>query len=146
MNFGVTLFKDTRPGEHVIAVIRRHWFVLVREMLGLVLLFFIPFVMVPILFGTLTQGGTAEVSGGVVLFFSALWTLIMWNITFMRGTDYYYDVWILTSHRIVDIDQRGLFQRDIATLFDLNHIEDVKTILSGVVGNVLNFGKIQIQT
>ncbi len=146
MNLGETFFKDTRPGEHVVAIIRRHWFILFKDIFGLAVIFLIPFFLVPLVFGTLTQGGAINASGGFVLFFASLWSLIIWNLIFFRWTDYYYDVWILTSDRIIDIDQRGLFHRDVATLFDLNHIEDVKTILSGVIGNIFNFGKIQIQT
>lgn len=146
MNLGTTLFKDTRPGEHVVAVIRRHWFILFRDIAGVIVLFFVPFLMAPILGAMVAQGGAVQAPAGLALFFGSFWTLMMWNILFMRWTDYYYDVWILTSNRIVDIDQRGLFHRDIATLFDLNHIEDVKTIVYGVIGNMLNFGKIQVQT
>jgi hypothetical protein len=146
MSLGQTFFRDTRPGEHVIAIIRRHWFILFRDIVGLVFLFVLPFFVVPLIGAVITQGSAVPVSGGVILFFASLWSLIIWNLLFFRWTDYYYDVWVLTTNRIIDIDQQGLFHRDIATLFDLNHIEDVKTTVYGIIGNLLNFGKIQVQT
>lgn len=139
-------YKNLKPDEVVVLVVRRHWFVLFRETFGLLLLFVIPFFAIPILIGVATQGGNIPVPAGIGLFFAAFWALIIWNIFFLRWTDYYYDMWIITSQRIIDINQMGLFNRDQATLFNLNHIEDVKTVLGGVFGNLLGFGTIQVQT
>ena len=142
--FGIGDFKDK---ERVVAVIRHHWFVFFRDIFGILLLFVAPFFVIPLFwtFAT-TSGGVPAISGGVVLFFGALWTLLMWNLLFVRWTDYYYDIWIITNWRIVDIDQKGLFNRSVATLLTLDHIQDVEAQTSGVIGSVLNFGHVQVQT
>jgi hypothetical protein len=142
----LTGFHDMRPGEQVVAVVRRHWFILFRDIFALGVLFLLPFFVLPLVIGIATSGGALGFSAGVGVFFTSLWALIMWNLLFARWTDYYFDVWILTSQRIIDINQQGLFHRDIATLFDLNHIEDVKTVTYGIIGNLLGFGKLQVQT
>lgn len=139
-------FHDMRPGEQIVAVVRRHWFILFRDIAALVIIFFLPFFVIPLVIGVATAGGAFQVPAGVGLFFTAWWALIVWNLVFARWTDYYFDIWILTSQRLVDINQQGLFHRDIATLFDLNHIEDVKTVTYGIIGNLLGFGQLQIQT
>ncbi|MBX9765390.1 hypothetical protein K2X83_01995 [Patescibacteria group bacterium] len=143
-HYGITDFKSD---ERVIAVIRHHWFVLFRSVFGIALLFVLPFFILPIFWAIAVQGGSAPgIPGGVVLFFSSMWALIMWNFLFSKWTDYYFDIWVITNMRIVDIDQKGLFKRNVATLLNLDHIQDITFELMGVIGNLLTFGNITIQT
>jgi membrane protein YdbS with pleckstrin-like domain len=141
--YGIVDFKEH---ERIVAVVRHHWFVFFRQIFGILILFLIPFFFIPIIWASLAQTGAPGISGGVVLFFGSLWTLILWNFLFARWTDYYYDIWVITNWRIVDIDQRGLFRRNTATLLTLDHIQDVEAQLEGVFANVLNFGHVQVQT
>lgn len=140
-------FNDFKDQERVVAIVRHHWWVLVREAFLLVILFVLPFFLVPLVFFYVSQGGGGpSVSGGAVLFFASAWSLIMWNLLFARWTDYYFDIWIITNWRIIDIDQQGFFKRNTSTLLTLDHIEDIETEIDGVVGNLLNFGHVQVQT
>ncbi len=139
--------KDRRPDEHVVTVVRHHWFVLLRDTIGIFFLFLIPFFVVSFVVGTILAANPSIVlSAGFGLFFSALWALLMWHLLFMRWTDFYFDMWIVTNLRIVDIDQRGLFHRDVTTLLDLDHIQDINTKTVGIIGSVLNFGTLMLQT
>lgn len=140
------LLPDFKHDEQVVAIVRRHWFILFQKIVGVILVYLIPFFIVPLVFANLNQGATVRVPEGLGFLLASTWTLIAWNLIFARWTDYYYDVWIITTSRIIDIDQRGFFHRDVATLFDLGHIQDVKTVLSGIVGNILNYGLVQVQT
>lgn len=140
-------FSDFRDQERVVAVVRHHWWVLFREVFVLCILFILPFFLVPLVYLFASQGGTVTaVPGGAVLFFSAAWTLIMWNLIFARWTDFYFDTWVITNWRIIDIDQQGFFKRNVATLLTLDHIEDIETSTNGIVGSLLNFGHVQVQT
>ena len=139
-------FNDFRDGERVIGVVRHHWWVLFTQIALLAIFFIAPFFLIPIVFLFASQSGVPQISGGVVLFFTSLWTLIIWHLMFARWTDYYYDVWIITNWRIIDIDQQGFFKRNVATLLTLDHIEDIETQSVGVIGNLLNFGHVQVQT
>ncbi len=137
---------DVREGERVVMVIRHHWFVLLRQVFGLAILFILPFILIPFFVTAfLSQSGLA-MPAGVGIFFSGLWSLMMWHILFSRWTDYYFDIWVITNLRIVDIDQQGLFRRDVTTLLDLEHIQDVNTKLNGIIGNILTFGNVELQT
>lgn len=138
-------FNDFRDQERVVAIVRHHWWVLFREVALLVIFFVAPFFIVPIVFASAVQGG-APIPGGAVLFFAAAWTLIIWNLMFARWTDYYYDIWVITNWRIIDIDQQGFFKRNVATLLTLDHIEDIETATNGIIGSLLNFGHVQVQT
>jgi hypothetical protein len=142
--FGIGDFKER---ERVVAVIRHHWFVLFRDVFGIAILFFLPFFIIPIFWAIAVQGGSVPgMSGGVVLFFASMWALLMWNFLFTKWTDYYYDIWVITNWRIVDIDQVGLFKRNVATILTLDHIQDVEAQTSSVMGTFLNFGNVTVQT
>lgn len=139
--------RNMREGEVIVLVVRKHWFVLFRELVVITILFLIPFFFFSFFLGFLAQGGTAPtLPPAIGFFFASFWTLILWNVLFARWTDYYYDVWIVTSQRVIDIEQKGLFNRDVATLFNLNYVQDVTTVLTGFFGNILGFGKLQVQT
>lgn len=139
--------KDFKPDEHVLMVVRHHWFTYFRSVVGLLLLFVVPFFFLPFVSTFVTAGGgPVGIPAGFTLFFGSLWALILWNMFFARWTDLYYDVWIITNWRIIDIDQRGFFYRDTATLLTLEKIEDVTTKVGGVIGTILNYGSVQVQT
>ena len=139
--------KDFKPDEHVLVVARKHWFIFLVQVLGLLVLFFIPFFFIPILSIFVTAGGgPVSVPAGYGLFFVSLWALILWQLLFARWTDYYYDIWIVTNWRIIDIDQKGFYRRNIATLLNLDHIEDITTEEEGFFGSLLNYGSLQVQT
>lgn len=138
--------KDFKPDEHVLVVARKHWFVFLIEMLGLILIFIVPFFFIPIITVFMTAGGGPNIPAAFSLFFSSLWALIVWQLIFERWTDYYYDIWIVTNWRIIDIDQKGFYRRNIATLLNLDHIEDITTEEEGFFGSLLNYGSLQVQT
>lgn len=142
--FGIGDFKEH---ERVVAVIRHHWFVLFRDVFGVAFLFFLPFFVIPLFWSIAVQAGSVpSVPGGVVLFFASMWALLMWNFIFTKWTDFYYDIWVITNWRIVDINQIGMFKRSVATILTLDHIQDVEAQTHSVIGTFLNFGNIQVQT
>jgi hypothetical protein len=68
-------------------------------------------------------------------------------ILFLYNTfiDYYLDVWIVTDQRIINIEQRGMFNREIAE-HDLDKIQDVSGIQKGFFSTVFSFGDVHVQT
>lgn len=52
---------------------------------------------------------------------------------------------ILTSENVVDIDQHGLFHKDISTL-RLSRVQDITVVVKGPIQTMLHYGTITIQT
>lgn len=147
MDISKLRLTDLRKDEKIVVVAWRHWFVLLREVVGLAILFILPFIFVPFVLSLLaSQGVDAGASSGSVLFFGAFWALTIWNVLFTRWTDYYYDIWIVTNWRIIDVDQKGLFKRNISSILDLDHIQDIDTDIEGIIKTILDFGDIEVQT
>ena len=79
------------------------------------------------------------------MFLENSFALITWITFFLIWIDYYFDVWIITTKRIVNINQQGLFTRTVSEL-ELDKIQDITTDVRGVIPTFLNFGDLQIQT
>src|SRR3989344_2238624 len=137
------------PDEQTILIVRKHWFILLRSTLGLLVLFLFPFVLLKILPAIALFGGTAlppiPLPEGVVSFLTVLWALVMWIKLFGIWTNYYLDTWIITDKRVVAIDQIRFFNRQMS-IFRLERIQDIIVNVNGFLPTVLNFGDIQIET
>lgn len=145
------MFTDSQfnfaPGEETRLVIHKHWFIFFLEIMGIAIVFLLPFFFVPFVGQSIMQNGASiEIPAALTLFLSALWTLVVWCKAFGMWTDYYLDIWIVTNRRIIDVEQKGFFHRDIATILELGKIEDVKTVQHGFFATMLDFGDIQVQT
>jgi len=133
------------PEEKILCTVRRHWLVFVLENIGFVILALAPLIAIPFL-GFNTE---AFISSGQLFsayaFFTGCWWLLLWLIFFTALTKYYLDILIVTNRRLIDIDQIGLFARDIATL-PIENVEDVKIEVIGVLSTLFGFGNLHVQT
>ena len=64
---------------------------------------------------------------------------------YAQWVDYYLDIWIVTTHRIINIEQKGLFRRFIAE-HDLDVVQDISVEEQGMLETFLGFGDIHVQT
>lgn len=127
-------FDDQLEGEEVLFVFRKHPVVMRK---GLV------FAMLAILVGTIPAlirpeysyffGGLAAgfVTGGLIFF--PFW--IGW----------FYSIFIVTDQRLVQITQKGLFNRSVVDL-NLSQIQMVNYQVAGLQETVLGYGTIMMQT
>lgn len=139
---------DLHPNEKIILTERRHWLVFLSEISALIVAFFLPIIFIifsDLFYEKLGTYLTLEETTATLLFISFAWFLILSMIFFVIFTDYYLDILIVTNQRIIDIDQIGLFSRDIATA-PLENIEDIKIQIFGMVATALNYGDLHLQT
>lgn len=134
MNISDYLSKQLQTGEDVIQVVRRH-----------------PATMFPMVGG-----------GAVVIlldfFFIAWWFKHQWGgiafavtallgvLLIIRGVYIWsHNILAVTNKRVIDIDQRGFFERNVAeTTYD--KVQDVRYTIRGFWPTVLRFGTIVVQT
>ena len=134
--------------ERVVTIVRKHWFILCAEMIGLTVAWVAPF----ILSATMPLWRTDAIApllnvfdAQALAFAGALWTLILASAFFHRLTDYYLDIWIITNERIIAIDQHGLFYRSIASV-RLNRIQNLDIEIDGFIATMLDFGTIRVES
>lgn len=134
-------FTGQEPGEQVIFLLRRHWFVVVIN-----LLFFAFFALGPVIIGSIFSNFIVNNQFVNLFFFLAsLWYLLLWAGLFYSLTMYTLDVWIVTNKRIIDSTQHGFFNRTVSELH-LNRIQDISVNVRGVIETFLHFGDLHIQT
>jgi membrane protein YdbS with pleckstrin-like domain len=135
------------PDETITHIVRRHWY-------HLVLVGWID-VVVLILFAIGVGMFDYRISGFIagdpvpIVFVStyliSLVGLLLWMHFFAVWTDHWLDAWVITNKRIIDIEQKGFFSRQVSS-FPLERIQDVTYETNGVIATALHFGNVRIQT
>lgn len=135
MNLRYTLFKEhLEEGEQILEIVHKHWFVIIRGVMRIsVLYFLVPF--------------------GLFILFSPFdfffWLMIVWmTVGILRMLyfvfNWYLDAWILTNVGIIDVRWEGFFKRS-AERIEYKSIEQVGYAFSGFWETVLGYGTVQIQ-
>ena len=116
-------FSGQKEGEQIILVVRRHWFNIFENMFTIFVMIFLlvgSYLFLPLLFPAFTE----TPFNGLFLFLENLFALITWIFFFLLWIDYYFDVWIITNKRVVNVEQKGLFNREVSEL-ELERIQDI---------------------
>ncbi len=143
-NFSKFHFKGVGENEEIIKVIHRNWFYLLQQFLMLFVLavcFFVAIIFVPIFFPDFFGSQSKE----FMLFLENFFMLSIWLYGFMIWIDYYFDVWIITTHRIVNIEQQGMFSRRVGEM-EYSKMQDITVEVSGFLPTIINYGDVRIQT
>jgi len=143
------MFEEIRfPGQHeeeqVILFLRRHWFIFLTRIL-FILFSIVVLVIIYIFFNTVNSNFKESDFYNLLLFGESLAVLFLWNFFFILWLDYYLDAWIVTNERIINIEQRGFFMRNISEL-KLTKIQDVTSEIIGIFPTLLDYGNIYVQT
>lgn len=139
---------ELEPGEEVVQEARRHWFLFALELFPYALLFLFPLALPGLLsLFALTAPYAPFVSVGdpVMRVALGIWLLVVWTGAWSAFTRYFLNVWVLTNRRIVDVKQRGYFNREVSSLL-LSRVQDVTTDVSGVTASLLGIGTITVQS
>ena len=141
----ITLAAD----EQKIHTIRKHWFILAVRTAELLFFLVLPIAFYFFIAGRSFPLGQAEIELTLplplLIFLTALLALIIWMRFFSLVTDIYLDSWTITNKRIIDIEQRGFFSRQVSS-FRIERIQDVTTDIHGIIATFLDFGDIHVQT
>lgn len=125
-------------------MVRRHWFVLAKPLVFFVLALILPTIVLsaaPSLFPALSAPDYEPTLNFVLtLYFMGLFLFL-----FIFWVNYYLDVWIITTQRLIDIEQKSLFSREIAEM-RLSRIENVSVDVHGFIQTMLGFGDIKVET
>lgn len=130
-------FETQEADEKIILFLRQHpvvnlgWIFMAVIMASLPAFWeFLPFVWLPDRFQLMTV---------------VLWYLLVLAFVLEKFLDWYFNVYIVTDERVVDIDFNGLIYRDL-TVTKINNIQDVNFVQAGGLAAFFNFGDVFIQT
>jgi len=133
------------PGEKVVKVMRRDTFILFKKVLLFAVLLILPLVFFYLVLSTNSDFVSSEFFYPLLVLGVSAYYLFIWLFFFFSFIDYYLDVWIITSERIIDIQQKGFFSRVIAEQ-KLTRVQDVTSETSGMIPTIFKYGDVHIQT
>lgn len=133
------------PDEELVFFLRRHPITLLSLFIGYVLVIILPFGIWSYLLEFQPQLLASEVSRTIILLGGSAFFLFAWLFLFQAFLDYYLDTWIVTTKRILNIEQTGLFGRTVSEL-RLYRIQDVTATVNGMAATFFNYGEVEIQT
>lgn len=137
-------FVHQEPDEYIELLLRRHWVTNVRWVLASALALFAPFLL-PVIDRVFNVGFSVMVpleveTGVIVLWYMFVFASIIENILF-----WYFNTYIVTNKRLIDVDFRSLLYRDIKEA-QLSDIEGISEQMSGILGSLFNLGDVIVET
>jgi len=134
------------PDEKLILEKRRYWLPIAVE--GAISFFIAILPFFAIIFINLLPLPVQTLIGNynvLFLFLGTAWFFLVWVVFVVAWTNYYLDVLLVTTKRVIDIEQVGLFARDLAEL-RMENIEDLRVEVYGFIASLLHFGNLYVQT
>ena len=136
-------FEGQDPQEKILLLLRAHPITNLKWIIPVLLLFFFPFFFSTILnFFSIDPAIIPESFGLIIILFNFLLVLII----FFEGFLYwYFNVYIITSKNIIDVDFHSILYKNI-DIAPLRNIEDVSSSMSGILNSFFNYGNVFVQT
>jgi hypothetical protein len=124
--------------EEVLLLMRQHPVTQLKWVILAIILILIPllFTYVPIL-------NFLPTNFHVVAFVG--WYLMVLGFSLEAFLDWFYNIYIVTNQRVIDVDFTSLLFKNISTAH-LDRIEDVTVTNKGYLGSVFDYGTVLIQT
>ncbi|MCX6817075.1 MAG: hypothetical protein NTZ93_04360 [Candidatus Beckwithbacteria bacterium] len=133
-----TRFENQEQREKIILLLRQHWITQVHWVVGAFLGIFVPLVFkwVPILDFMTANYQLMTIIG---------WYLLLIAYVYEKFISWYYQVFIITDERIIDINFSNLIYKELSEA-KIDNIEDVSYHQGGMLRAAFNFGDVVMQT
>lgn len=138
-------FANASSDEETVFFLRPHWFVLLPLLLAFGVILVLP---VAAWFGVRIAAPYFFDNPGyepLYVLGASIFFLFSWLFLFQNFIDFFLDIWVVTTHRVIDITQTGMFGRTTAEL-TLDRVQDVTSDVKGFIRTLFDYGTIYIQT
>lgn len=133
-----------KPEEPVLTL-RAHPIVFISRGAMFLFLFAVPFAAAALLPELTAQLLASTVAGTAAVLLISLYMAVVLLLGFNHFFNWFFDIWVVTNERIIDIDQEGAFSKKIGEL-ELHKVQDVLAESHGVMATVFGYGRILVQT
>lgn len=136
---------NVKNHEKIVFQMRSHWILFAAELLLLVVLAVLPIGLYVVFQGVWPSLLVGTLSKPIMVLSTSAYYLMLWLFFITKFIDYYLDVYLVTTDRVLDVSQQGMFARTVSEL-DLARVQDVTSEVKGVLRSLLGFGNVYIQT
>lgn len=135
-------FSGEGEDEEIILLLRAHVITNVPWVLTALGLTLLPLILIPVA----GAAGLGSMFGaGASLAFILTWYLLLFTYSFINFLYWYFNVYILTDERVVDVDWYSILFRKVSSC-QISKVQDVSASQGGVFAGLFDFGNVQIQT
>lgn len=133
-----TAFSTQAPDEQILLLLRKHPFTQIGWIIIAIIVALIPIIFAGIPFlGFLPPAYQfAAVLG---------WYMLLSGYIIESFLTWYFNVYIITDERIIDVDFLSLIYQNVSSA-KIDNIEDVTATKGGAIRSILDFGTVTIQT
>jgi hypothetical protein len=130
-------FPGQESGEQIFIFTRRH----VAAFLPILA----TILVMAILGGAITFILAGLIDYNIALLLGSTFLLFLLLFTLAEFFDFYFDLYIVTDRRVVDIDQNRFFNRSVAELL-FEDVQDVESSSKGILATIFHYGNVEIQS
>jgi hypothetical protein len=139
------IFPGKRENEDVLTLISKHPVVYVKIVISFLIVIVLPIVIFLAIWLNAFPLDQYYARGLIVGIFASLVFLFGLLFTCLRWIDEEFDVFILTTDRLIDVTQISFFQRTV-TSTPLEQIQDTTGIINGFFPSMFHYGNLLVQT
>lgn len=136
-------FETQEDQEEIILLLRQHVVTMVPWIIIIAVMLFIPF-WLPIIFNGLAID-ISLVPIGFRVIAILLWYLILFGLAFQRFLYWYFNVYIVTNERAIDVDFLSLMYKQVSDA-PIAKIQDVTYSMGGLFRAIFDYGDVTVQT
>ncbi|MFH0912639.1 MAG: PH domain-containing protein [Patescibacteria group bacterium] len=133
-------FPNQKSNEKTILILRKHWFILAWPFFKGVL-----FIIAAIFLLSVGKVGFYVFNSAWLTFLYLAWVVFWASSLLYEYLNWYRDRFVITNQRVVNVDQKSVFQRRVSEV-ELDKIQDIAHEINGVVATALDFGNIIISS
>lgn len=136
-------FETQEESEEILLLMRKHPVTNLGWIFVTVGLILVPIFFSPLILSSQIVPPTAPI--GLYFMMPILWYLGVFGYAFTSFLGWYYNIYIVTNQRIIDIDWINLLYKQISST-QLRKIQDVTYKQGGLLDSFFDFGNVFIQT
>lgn len=136
-------FETQEAEEVVMLFLRQHIIVNLGWVLLAIVLLLAPTVFIPLFIGAL--GVSISVPTGHLIVATLFWYLGTFGFILAKFLGWYFNIYIVTDERVVDIDFYYLLYKRFSQA-ELNKIQDISYSSGGIFATFFNYGNVTIET
>lgn len=131
-------FSEKNEGEIIYTVLRPHWYTNVSWILLTILMLIAPLVVRSLRINFI-------LSTNIFTLVFLFWYMITFAFTLQKFISWYFDIFIITNFRVIDIDVHNLLDRKFSEA-QIDKIQDINYKVAGLSQTFFNYGTLKIET
>lgn len=135
-------FAGERSDEEIVLLMRAHIITNVPWLVISLVLILAPIIIFPVI---TSIGALPSLEGGLAAVLFLFWYLGTFTYAFLNFLSWYFNAYIVTNKRIVDIDWYSIVHKEVSYA-DLDKVQDITPIQVGVLAGLFDYGTVNVQT